>query len=72
MKKYLKESVLLILIGVPYIYLALIWNELPNQVPTHFNINGTADDWSGKAILPFFAVRTWNFYLFVDVTASAF
>ena len=53
MKKYLKESVLLILIGVPYIYLSIIWNELPNQVTTHFNISGAADDWSGKIMLPF-------------------
>ncbi len=53
MNKYLKESVLWVLIILPYVYLATIWNKLPDQVPTHFNISGNADAWSGKTTLLF-------------------
>lgn len=53
MNKYLKESVLWVLIILPYVYLAIIWNQLPDQVPTHFNIEGNVDAWSGKTTLIF-------------------
>lgn len=51
MNKYLKESQLWLFIALPYVYLATIWNQLPEQVPTHFNIEGVADDWSSKTTL---------------------
>jgi uncharacterized membrane protein len=54
MNKYLKESLLWALIVLPYVYLAIVWNKIPDQVPTHFNITGNADAWSGKTSLIFF------------------
>ncbi len=51
MNKYLKELVLWIFIALPYVYLATIWNELPEIVPTHFNLDGVADGWSKKQTL---------------------
>ena len=53
MNKYLKESVLWAFIALPYIFLIVIWNKLPEQVPTHFNIEGVADDWSSKSVMLF-------------------
>ena len=53
MKKYLREILLWILIALPYVYLAFIWNKLPDRVPTHFNLAGNPDDWSGKTTLLF-------------------
>lgn len=53
MNKYFKEFILWAFIILPYVYLATIWNELPAQVPTHFNIDGVADDWSAKTTLLF-------------------
>ncbi len=53
MNKYVKETVLLALIALPYIYLAMIWNKLPDKVATHFNIDGVANDWSAKTTLWF-------------------
>ena len=41
------------LIVLPYVYLATIWNKLPDMVPTHFNIAGNADAMSGKTTLLF-------------------
>jgi len=53
MKKYFREPVLWTLIVLPYVYLATIWSKLPDRVPTHFNIAGNPDDWSGKTTLLF-------------------
>ena len=51
MNKYLKQAILWAFIVMPYIYLASIWNHLPDQVPTHFGLDGTPDDWSSKFLL---------------------
>jgi uncharacterized membrane protein len=51
MNKFLKELALWAFIALPYVYLAIIWNELPVQVPIHFNLEGVADNWSNKSTL---------------------
>lgn len=55
MKKtnFAKELLLIALLVIPYIYLAFIWNDLPAKVPTHFDVDGNADDWSARAFLLF-------------------
>lgn len=35
-------------IGAPLIYLTLIWNQLPEIVPTHFGLNGQPDAYGSK------------------------
>lgn len=35
----------------PAIYLLIIFPELPQTVPTHFGLNGKADDWGSKNML---------------------
>ena len=47
----MKEAILWIFILLPFIYLLMIWDKLPETVPTHFNIEGEADDWSHKTML---------------------
>ncbi|HCW06593.1 MAG TPA: hypothetical protein DGG95_04415 [Cytophagales bacterium] len=54
MSKFAKESLLLILVVVPYIYLLTIWSGLPNRVPTHFDISGRPNDWSDRSFLLWF------------------
>jgi len=64
MKKYSKEIVLWAIMILPYAYLAIIWNELSDQVPVHFNIKGEADNWSSKtALLVFPAIMGIGIYL---------
>jgi uncharacterized membrane protein len=53
MNKHIKESILWVLILLPYLYLATLWQQLPDKVPIHFNYEGTADGWSGKTFLLF-------------------
>ncbi len=44
-----KEIPYLILVVIPSIYLALIYNSLPEQIPVHWNIEGEIDQWGHKA-----------------------
>lgn len=46
-----KELPLLLIIALPFLYLAYIWNQLPDNVPTHWNMKGEIDDWGDKSEL---------------------
>ena len=43
-----KEWYVVVLLILPFIFSAYIWDELPDEVPTHFNLKGEADDWGPK------------------------
>jgi len=53
MNKFLKEIILWILTIIPFIYLAMVWKNLPEQVATHFDLAGNPNDWSKKTDLPY-------------------
>lgn len=53
MTKTVKEIGLTAISLVPYVYLALVWNELPDSVATHFDLAGNANGWSEKNTLIF-------------------
>lgn len=46
-----KEWPLLLLVAVPFAYLGLIWNDLPEQVPLHWNLQGEVDRWGSRSEL---------------------
>lgn len=51
-----KELPILVIVLLPFIYLAYIWNELPSKVPMHWNIKGEIDRYGDKSeliIIPF-------------------
>ncbi len=50
----------LALVAAPFVILAAVWNDLPQRVPIHWNLNGEIDRWSSKE----FGV------LFLPVTAA--
>lgn len=37
--------------AAPFVYLAVLWGQLPPEVPTHFNAAGEPDDYSSKSSL---------------------
>lgn len=43
-----REALLLGLTLLPLLYLAFVWNSLPEQVPTHFDGDGKPDGYSSK------------------------
>lgn len=58
-----KEWFILVILIVPFFVSAYFWDELPDEVPTHFNIQGEADDWGPKwmaaYLIPMIGVGTY-------------
>lgn len=46
-----KQIVSLVILFLPFIYLAYEWNSLPQQVPIHWNHKGEIDNWGSKVSL---------------------
>ena len=46
-----KELPLIGIVLLPFVYLAYIWNQLPAQVPMHYNIEGEIDRYGNKSEL---------------------
>src|ERR1035437_10349041 len=69
MNKFFKELILWILIIIPFIYLAIVWKNLPAQVPTHFDFSGNPNDWTAKNSMPFLigamGIGTYLLMLFI-------
>ncbi len=42
-----------IVMAIPWIYLAIVWNDLPASIPTHFGINGAPDKFGAKNTIIF-------------------
>ncbi len=66
-----KELPLLVLVAIPFIYLGVIWNQLPDSVPMHWNIQGEIDRYGPKSqvwILP--AITSGLIYLILLVVPA--
>ncbi|SIT94618.1 SdpI family protein [Pontibacter indicus] len=50
-KNLTREIILWAIVLIPLVYLALVWNRLPEQVAVHFNLQGEADGWASKSSL---------------------
>lgn len=48
-----KELPFIIIALLPFVYLAFIWNTLPEQIPMHWNASGEIDRWGNKIELLF-------------------
>ncbi|MFB9076887.1 SdpI family protein [Flavobacterium procerum] len=46
-----KELPIIGIVLIPFVYLALIWNSLPERVPIHWNSDGEIDNWGSKFTL---------------------
>lgn len=67
--KIKKELPILGLVLLPFLYLALIWKQLPQQVPVHFNSAGEVDRYGDRTellLIPFLLpVLTYVIFLMV-------
>lgn len=71
MNKILNRVVWLVILA-PGIYLAIVWNKLPEIIPVHFDIKGNADRYGNKKelLLPVIiisALSLFVYFLFVNV-----
>jgi uncharacterized membrane protein len=64
-----KEWYIVLILLAPFIASALLWDTMPDIVPTHFNAAGEADDfgpkWINAFLLPGIAVITYLFLLLI-------
>lgn len=54
--KLKQEIPLIVIVLLPFIYLAYVWNQLPEKVPIHWNIKGEIDRYGEKIellLIPF-------------------
>ncbi|MCY7410583.1 MAG: SdpI family protein [Chitinophagales bacterium] len=58
-----KEALIWVALIAPLIYSAFMWSQLPDIVPSHWNINGEIDDYSGKE-LPLLLLPCMNLILY--------
>jgi uncharacterized membrane protein len=64
-----KESPIWLIILAYLVYTAIVWNQLPSQLPIHFNLQGEANDWGPKWIFPIMVIGIYLLLLilpFID------
>jgi len=65
-----REAWLWVLLVLPFIYIAYVWNSLPDIVPIHFGTDGQPNGWSGKwgvLVIPGINVFVYLLMLFLPV-----
>lgn len=55
-----KELPILGIVLTPFVYLAIIWDGLPQRVPIHWNYKGEIDNWGDKFSLIFISFAGFN------------
>lgn len=66
-----KEWFVILILLAPFVASAILWDRLPEEVPTHFNLQGEADDWGPKWInaimLPGIGIGLYVLLLFLPL-----
>ena len=48
MKTLKNDWLIWIFLIIPFVFIAIYWNQFPDKIPTHFNFDGEPDDYSDK------------------------
>jgi uncharacterized membrane protein len=43
-----REWLMLLVLFVPFLFIAMYWDQLPNRIPMHWNSSGDVNGWAGK------------------------
>lgn len=71
MRKKINRSILMLsLIIAPFIYAIYLYPNLPNTIPTHFNLYGEADQWGSKESIFLLPIILGGVSLFVYLLIS--
>ncbi len=66
-----KEVLIWLILLLPFVYAIIIWNKVPELMPTHFNLKGEPDDYSGKAaallVMPLINVAVYGLLFFIPL-----
>jgi uncharacterized membrane protein len=69
MEKFKKEIPFLLIAKLPFIYLAFIWNNLPDRIPMHWNGSGEIDRYGDKKelVLMLFLLTGITYFVFLVI-----
>src|SRR4051812_28191648 len=71
MKTLKSDWLIWIFLLMPFVFIAAKWNLFPDQVPTHFNMEGRPDQYSGKAfglfLMPGINIALYFFYILIPM-----
>lgn len=63
---FIEVCCLLCLVGI-WIYLIVIWEHIPDEIPGHYNAMGEIDRVTGKGSLLILPITTWIMYIGLTV-----
>ena len=49
------------------LFVIIMWSQIPDQIPTHYNFSGEADGYGGKGSLIFMMVLAWFMFILITV-----
>ena len=49
------------------LFVIIMWSQIPDQIPTHYNFVGEADGYGGKGSLIFMMVLAWFMFILITV-----
>ena len=49
------------------LFVIIMWSQIPDQIPTHYNFTGEADGYGGKGSLIFMMVLAWFMFILITV-----
>ena len=49
------------------LFVIIMWSQIPDQIPTHYNFAGEADDYGGKGSLIFMMVLAWFMFILITI-----
>lgn len=68
----IRKKLVWFIMAIPAIYLAIVWNKLPDRIATHFDLKGNADNFSNKKEFIFFiglltAISIGVYFLLINI-----
>lgn len=69
MKTLKNDWLIWIMLFIPFVFVAYCWNKLPDQIATHFDLEGNPNDYSSKAFGVLFmpALNIGMYFLFITL-----
>ncbi|MFT7162128.1 MAG: putative membrane protein [Bacteroidia bacterium] len=67
MNRITKELILMTLFCIPLVVIFIFWDDMPNEIPIHYNLDGTSDRVGSKYGLFIFLLPSYFFFLFVEL-----
>ncbi|HEY2422385.1 MAG TPA: DUF1648 domain-containing protein [Neobacillus sp.] len=58
------------LLAITFFHLFLIWNNLPEKVPMHFNAAGNVDGWGGKISIWFLPILSLILFVMILILSK--